>query len=75
MKRCGRRWPVIQVMPDTPIRLSREMPEAPEQIHILLDSKPAWVRVDDAGSEDRYERYPSESLEDWHRRHGLLEAD
>ncbi len=54
---------------DTPL------PEAPEQIHILLGSKPAWVRVDDAGSEDRYELYPSESLEDWHLRHGLLDAN
>jgi hypothetical protein len=78
--RCGTalwvwdpRWPEL-VHPfasaiDTPL------PEAPEQIHILLRSKPDWVRVDDAGGEARYELYPPESLEDWHRRHGFLDAD
>ena len=78
--RCGTalwvwdpRWPEL-VHPfasaiDTPL------PEAPEQIHIILGSKPDWVRVDDAGSEARYELYPSESLGEWHRRHGLLDAD
>ena len=42
---------------------------------VRVISPPAWVRVDDAGSEDRYETYPSESLEDWHRRHGILNDD
>ena len=78
--RCGSalwawdpRWPEL-VHPfasaiDTPL------PVAPEQIHIMLGSKPDWVRLDDAGSEDKFDKYPSESLEDWHRRHGLIGDD
>ena len=78
--RCGSalwgwdpRWPDL-VHPfasaiDTPL------PKAPEQIHIMMNSKPAWVRVDYAKGDSHYEQYPSESLEDWHRRHGLLDTE
>ena len=76
--RCGSalwawdpRWPEL-VHPfasaiDTPLS------EAPEIVHIMLESKPTWVRVDDAGSETCHELYPSESLEEWHQRHGLMD--
>ncbi len=75
--RCGSalwawdpRWPDL-VHPfasaiDTPL------PKPPESIHIMLGSKPDWVRVDDGGVEERFDEYPCESLEDWHRRHGML---
>ncbi len=74
--RCGSalwvwdpRWPEL-VHPfasaiDTPL------PVAPEQVHMLLDSKPDWVRLDAAKSEARFDLYPEESLDEWHRRHGL----
>jgi len=54
---------------DTPL------PEAPEVVQIMLGSKPTWVRVDDAGSEACHKLYPSESLEEWHQRHGLIDDD
>lgn len=54
---------------DTPL------PEPPERLHIMLESKPAWVRVETTDQDVCYETYPPESLEDWHRRHGLLERD
>jgi len=75
--RCGSalwvwdpRWPDL-VHPfasaiDTPL------PEPPECEHIMLGSKAEWVRVDGPDREKRYDAYPSESLEDWHRAHGLL---
>ena len=53
---------------DTPL------PEAPERMHILLDSKANWVRVPRGANDRHAQHYPDESLEDWHRRHGLLEA-
>jgi hypothetical protein len=64
------RWPEL-VHPfasaiDTPL------PEAPEVVHIMLGSKPDWVRLDGPDNEERDELYPAESLEDWHRRHGLV---
>ncbi len=76
--RCGTalwawdpRWPDL-VHPfasaiDTPL------PPPPEVVHMMLASRPAWVRLDAAGNEACHKSYPSESLEEWHRRHGLLE--
>ena len=52
---------------DTPL------PEAPERVHMLLDSKANWVPVPDGPHDIHRDGYPDESLEDWHRRLGLLE--
>ena len=65
------RWPEL-VHPfasaiDTPL------PVPPEHIHIMQASKPDWVVVANE-AEARFEGYPDESLEDWHRRHGLLDG-
>ena len=64
------RWPEL-VHPFASV-IDTPLPEAPEQIHIMLGSKPAWVRLDAAEGEACFETYPEESLEAWHRRHGLL---
>ena len=52
---------------DTPL------PEPPEQVHMMLSAKPAWVRDDSRPGEDTHRDYPSQSLEAWHRAHGLLD--
>lgn len=52
---------------DTPL------PEAPERVHILLDSKANWVPVPGGRHDVHCGHYPDESLEAWHRRHGLLD--
>lgn len=52
---------------DTPL------PEPPEQVHIMLGSKPAWVRDDARAGEACHDEYPNDSLEAWHRARGLLE--
>ncbi|MEN1940787.1 GFA family protein [Luteimonas sp. MJ174] len=69
---CDPEWPDL-VHPhasaiDTPL------PEAPERVHMLLGSKADWVKVPEGSGEVRIEGFPEESLEDWHRRHGLLQA-
>jgi hypothetical protein len=75
--RCGSaiwvwdpRWPDL-VHPfasaiDTPL------PAATEAVHIMLGSKANWVRVDQDKGDECYDLYPPESLEEWHRRHHLL---
>jgi hypothetical protein len=75
--RCGSalwvwdpRWPEL-VHPfasaiDTPL------PEPPECEHMMLGSKASWVRLDARRREKRFDEYPYESLEAWHRTHGLL---
>ncbi|HEX8663811.1 MAG TPA: GFA family protein [Beijerinckiaceae bacterium] len=77
--RCGSalwvfdpRWPDL-VHPfasavDTPL------PEPPEAVHMMLDSKANWVRVDAKPGEQRHDEYPDDSLEEWHRAHGLLDG-
>ena len=52
---------------DTPL------PQPPEQVHMLLASRANWVRIDAQDGEARFDGYPSDSLEDWHRAHGLVE--
>ena len=48
---------------DTPL------PTPPENVHILLDSKAAWVTVEGHQGDQRFEGYPDFSLKEWHQRH------
>lgn len=52
---------------DTPL------PRAPERVHMLLGSKAAWVEIPQAPHDVHLDGFPEESLEEWHRRHGLLD--
>lgn len=52
---------------DTPL------PRPPERVHMLLDSKADWVHVPGGRHDVHVQGFPEQSLEDWHRRHGLLE--
>jgi hypothetical protein len=76
--RCGSalwlfdpRWPDL-VHPhasaiDTPL------PRAPERVHMLLGSKADWVPVPAGAHDVQLDGFPDESLEEWHRRQGLLD--
>ncbi len=78
--RCGSallvwdpRWPDL-IHPfasaiDTPL------PAAPEVVHMMLGSRANWVRLDKAKGDHCNDVYPPESLEEWHRRHRLLNGD
>ena len=50
---------------DTPL------PPAPARTHIMLDDKPAWVPLEAGPGDVLRAGYPDESIEEWHRRHGL----
>ncbi len=52
---------------DTPL------PEPPEQTHMMLASKANWVRLDAKMAERRYDAHPTQTLEEWHRLHDLLD--
>jgi hypothetical protein len=65
------RWPDL-VHPfasaiDTPL------PRAPHHVHIMLGSKADWVQPAIAEGDQVFDAYPDTSLEDWHKRHGLLD--
>ena len=53
--------------------IDTQLPEAPERVHMLLDSKANWVRVPEGPRDVHVDGFPEESLEDWHRRHRLLD--
>ncbi len=66
------RWPEL-VHPhagaiDTPL------PAAPEHVHIMLGSKPAWVPVEGRAGDPRFDAYPDQSLAQWHEAKGLRDA-
>src|SRR5262249_23240459 len=50
---------------DTPL------PNAPDRIHMMLDSKPDWVEAHVRPADQAYDDYPDESLAEWHQRHRL----
>ncbi|MCH9019446.1 MAG: GFA family protein [Proteobacteria bacterium] len=52
---------------DTPL------PSPPERVHIMLDSRAPWAEAPETGRDSHFPEYPDESIEDWHRRHGLYE--
>ena len=52
---------------DTPL------PQPPETVHIMLDFMPSWVRLPEGAQHSFYARYPSESIEQWHRRLDLYQ--
>ena len=77
--RCGSalwvfdpRWPDL-VHPFASA-IDTALPEPPEAVHMMLGSKASWVRVDAKRGERRCDEYPDDSLEEWHRAHGLLEG-
>lgn len=52
---------------DTPL------PGPPEVVHIMLDFAAPWVAIPRGEGHRHFLRYPEESIEDWHKRHGLYE--
>ncbi len=53
--------------------IDTELPKPPERVHIMLDFAATWVEVPDGASDRHYERYPDESLAQWHARLGLTD--
>ena len=78
-KHCGTalylydpRWP--DLMHPFASTIDTPLPEAPENVFIMLESKPAWVKLAaDAARTNCYGGYPEESLADWHRAQGLYD--
>ncbi|MEE9383027.1 MAG: GFA family protein [Nannocystaceae bacterium] len=53
---------------DTPL------PPARATTHIFVRSKPAWIPLIPGPEDKVFDAYPDESIEGWHRRHGLYEG-
>jgi hypothetical protein len=65
------RWP--ELVHPLASAIDTELPVPPQTVHIMLASKPSWVTPDVAPGDLTFDEYPEESIEAWHRRHGLLD--
>jgi hypothetical protein len=66
------RWP--ELVHPLASAIDSPLPPAPENVHIMLESKPGWVKLPaDAERTNCYAEYPEESLADWHRARGLYD--
>jgi hypothetical protein len=54
---------------DTPL------PAPPETTHIMLEFKAPWVEPEINKNDKQFARYPDQSIEAWHRKHGLYQED
>ena len=75
-KRCGSalwvtdpRWP--ELIHPFASAIDSELPQPPEVVHIMLDSKAAWVEVPEGGRHRHFPAYPDESIDDWHAKRDL----
>lgn len=51
--------------------IDTDLPKAPERTHLMLRFKASWVEPDFRDGDQRFDLYPKESIEDWHRKRGL----
>src|SRR5215217_3858197 len=63
------RWPELvhtfASAVDTPL------PKPPEHVRLMLNYAAPWCEIPTGEGEQHFPEYPEESLEEWHRRHGL----
>ena len=52
--------------------IQTELPIPPEYVHIMLDFKAPWVDIPKGDNHRYFNRYPDESIEDWHKKHNLF---
>jgi hypothetical protein len=50
---------------DTPL------PAAPEEVHLMLAYKAPWVKLAAGPKDQRFDEYPEETIEAWHKKRGL----
>jgi hypothetical protein len=51
--------------------IDSELPVPPVRTHLMLRYKPGWVKADIGKKDLTFDLYPKQSIEQWHKRHGL----
>jgi hypothetical protein len=64
------RWPEL-VHPHASA-IDTELPIPPERTHLMLGSKPAWVKACVEEGDQTFDDYPEESIAEWHERLNLV---
>ena len=62
-------WP--ELMHPFASAVDTDLPKPLELVHLMLAFKPAWVTAQVGPNDQCFERYPVQSIEDWHRSRGL----
>jgi hypothetical protein len=66
------RWPELIYPYATAV--NTPLPKPPEIVHIMLEFAVPWVEIPSGDGHYHFARYPDESIEQWHKRHGLYDA-
>lgn len=53
--------------------IDTDLPKPPEHTHIMLGFATSWVEIPNSQSDRHYQRYPRESIAQWHERLGLTD--
>ena len=74
--RCGTAlWIIAPSYPDLVHphagAVDTDLPEPPARVHMMLGSKASWVQPDIRESDQCFDGYPEQSIEDWHKERGL----
>jgi hypothetical protein len=51
--------------------IDTDLPVPPERTHLMLQFKPRWVIPNIGAHDKRFDLYPDESIEDWHKARDL----
>jgi hypothetical protein len=51
--------------------IDTSLPTPPERVHLMLRYKADWVDPDFGPRDTRFDEYPEQSIEDWHKTRGL----
>lgn len=63
------RWPDL-IHPHASA-IDTELPRPPERTHLMLGSKPDWVKACVGEGDQTFDEYPEERIAEWHQRLGL----
>ena len=63
------RWP--ELVHPFASAIDTDLPVPPERTHLMTSSKASWVELREGSSDKVFERYPVESIAEWHSRLGL----
>jgi hypothetical protein len=63
------RWP--ELVHPFASAIDTELPVPPERTHLMVGSKAPWVELDEGPNDKVFDRYPDESIAEWHKRLGV----
>lgn len=53
--------------------IDTDLPKPPEHTHIMLDFAASWIEIPEVGGDRYHQRYPDESIAQWHERLNLVD--